>query len=255
MTPIVDLTNKKFIITGASSGIGRQTAITVSRLGGIAICIARRENELKETLSLLEGTGHAYYVFDLSETSNIEELFKQIKATHGLFDGMCYAAGIAKDSPLNMASTQRLKSTFDINYYGFIECARCFCKRGFYNEGSSIVAISSVCSMVGSMGHLPYSSSKASMDVAIKCMAVEVASKTIRVNAINPGMIDTDIWKSLLTGAGGEDADVVKRFMERQYLGIGHVGDISNMAAFLLSSAAKFITGTCIPVDGGYSSN
>ena len=255
MYNMIDLSDKVIVVVGASSGIGRQVSITISALGGKVVAIARSENNLQETISMLEGEGHKYYMCDLAETENVAEIFKRIKNECGRIDGIVYSAGIAKDAPLNMIKTDKLNDVFDVNYYGFIECVRWVCKKGYYNEGMSIVAISSVCSIVGSWGHIMYSSSKAAIDGAIRCLATETASKGIRVNSILPGMIDTQIYRDLVEGAGGEDAEPVVRFMNKQYLGLGKVEDVSNMVAFLLSSASRMITGVCIPVDGGYSTN
>ena len=255
MYNLVDLTNKTIIVTGASSGIGRQTAITISKLGGKVVCIARREDKLKETMSLLEGKGHEYYSFDLSSLDEISDLFKLIKKDVGTIDGLVYAAGIVKDGPLNSVSPARIRALFDTNFFAFVECSRWASKKGYYNNGMSIIAFSSIVSIDGGKGQLAYASSKAAINGAVRCMAVELASKGIRVNAVVPGMINTEMYQGFLSVTGGNEADADKNLKRRQYLGIGEPQDVANSVAYLLSDAAKFITGICMPVDGGYTSN
>ena len=255
MYNLVDLTGKKYIVTGASSGIGRQIAITISRLGGIVIGIARREDWLKETISMLEGDGHGYYVCDLSECEKISDLFNDIKVNEGKVGGLVYAAGIVKDAPINMVSPSRLQEVFDINFFAFTECVRQICKKGRFNEGMSIVAISSVASLAGEKGQSAYAASKAAINGAVRCIAKELNIKNIRVNSVVPGMIDTGIYHDYLNTLGGDVSTIESVIKKRQYLGIGKTEDVANVVAFLLSPASRFITGACIPVDGGFTSN
>lgn len=255
MYNLIDLTDKTIVVTGASSGIGRQTAITISELGGKVVCIARREDRLIETVSMLEGEGHGYYAFDLSSLDEIAGLFKRIKQDVGMLDGLVYAAGIAKDGPLNVVTPNRIKEVFDTNFFAFIECARWACKNGYYNSGMSVVAFSSVISGYGGKGQLTYASAKAAINSAVKCMAVELAPKGIRVNAVVPGMINTEMYQEFLNIVGGTGAPADQKLKKRQYLGIGEPQDVANSVVYLLSDAAKFITGICMPIDGGYTSN
>lgn len=255
MYNLVDLTGKKIVVTGASSGIGRQIAITISKLGGEVIGVARREEQLKDTIALLEGKGHYYYVHDLSECEKIEDLFRIIKTDVGCVDGLAYAAGIVKDAPLNLVSPSKMQETFNVNFFAFTECARQICKKGRFNAGTSIVAISSVASCVGEKGQVAYAASKAAMNGAIRCIAKEVMTKNIRVNAVVPGMIDTNIYQEYLNSMIENESDIENGLRKRQYLGVGKTEDVANLVVFLLSSASRFITGSCIPIDGGFTSN
>lgn len=253
MFNLVDLTDKKIVLTGASQGIGRDTAIMLSKLGAKCLLIARNEEKLKETLSMLEGDGHAYYCLDIDDLDNIEKCIKNIVNKNGCIDGLVYSAGITNDRPLNLFKPAIVEQVMRVNLLGFIEIVRCLTKKNRYNSGMRIVGISSTAGLLGSKAHLAYSSSKAGMNGAMKCMAVELAAKNIGVNTVAPGMIATDMYKKFLQD-NGEDSAANLGLLARQYLGIGETRDVASTIAFLLSPAAKFITGICVPVDGGLTS-
>lgn len=254
MYHLVDLTDRRIIVTGASSGIGKQTAITLSRLGAKLVLIARREDKLRQTLSALEGEGHSYYCADLSDTDSIEELIRRIVLEQGKLDGMVYAAGMSMSLPLQQFKPEKLRNLFDINYFGFIECTRQICKRGRFNEGMRIVGISSVASFSGDKAHLAYSGSKAAMDSSVRCIAKEVADKGICVNTVAPAMTATEMYEQYLVKYG-EESGSHQDLLKRQYLGIAKPDDVANAVAFLISPAARFITGITLPVDGGFTTN
>lgn len=248
---MIDLSGKKIVIAGASSGIGRQTAVTLSRVGAKVILIARREEKLQEVINELEGNGHSYYAADLSVLDAIEGLFKQIYDENGKIDGMVYSAGVTTDVPLMQLKPEKVISTFDINVFGFIECTRQICRKGRFNEGMRIVGISSTAADVGGKAHVAYAASKGAMDSAVKNIAFEVADKGICVNAVAPGWVDTEMYK-----------DYTKRTPKtqlaievRQYLGLMKAEDVARVVAFLLSPSAHYITGVVLPVDGGMTSS
>ena len=120
MNTLIDLTGKHVLVIGASSGIGKQTAITLSSAGAKLTLVARTEDKLKTTLRELEGKGHAYYAADISELSGIEETVKQIIQKNGRLDGMVYAAGISMSMPLQMFKPEKLQSLFDVNFFVFV---------------------------------------------------------------------------------------------------------------------------------------
>lgn len=254
MFNLVDLTGKRIIVTGASQGIGQDTAILLSKLGANVILLARSMDRLQNVHDLLYGEGHSYYFLDLSDISSIEEKVKLIIKEQGLIDGMVYCAGITNDRPIQLYKPYIIHETFDVNFCGFIELLRCITKKRCFNEGMKVVAISSVAADFGCKAHLAYSSSKAAINGAVRCLAKELAEKGINVNCIQPGMIETDMYKKYLKDIG-VDSEENNRLLRRQYLGIGKTIDVAAASAFLLSDAARFITGITLPVDGGYSSN
>ena len=204
MYDLIDLTGRKVIIAGASSGIGRKTAITLSRLGAKIVLIARRGNKLKEVLEELDGTGHSCYIGDLSDIDAIEGLVKRIISEQGRVDGLVYAAGVNTSMPLNAFKPEKVQEVFSINFFGFVEFVRQICRRGRFNEGMRIVGVSSVASIRGDKSHLAYSGSKAAMDAAVRCIAKEVADKGICINTVAPAMTNTEMYSQYVDEYGDE---------------------------------------------------
>lgn len=247
MFSLIDLTNKNIIVTGASSGIGKETAKLLSRLGAKVILIARREDKLKEVSE--EISGAAYYSYDLSDLDGIADLVKKIVSDNGAVDGFVHSAGIGSSRPIKMLKPKILNEIMTVNYYSFIELVRCITDRKKFNPGLSIVGVSSVSSKQGNQSKTAYAASKAAMDASVRCLAKEWSKKKIRINTVNPGLINTDIYQQFLNNGGdGEDGKIV---MQRQYMGLGDPSDVANMIAYLLSDAAKFITGSSVDLDGG----
>lgn len=253
MFNLVELTDKKIIVAGASSGIGKQTAILLSELGAKLILIARRENLLIETIQQLNGKGHCYYAYDLKLTDEIDSLVNRIVTEQGLIDGLAYVAGTGKSIPFMQFTPKKMEDIFRINYFSFIEFVRQLSKRGRFNSGMRIVGVSSIASVCGDPAHTAYSGSKAAMDGSIRCLAKELAVKGITINSVAPAMTNTAMFEGFNKNYG-KNSGSGAYLLQRQYLGIGEPIDIANSIAFLLSGAARFITGTCLFVDGGYTS-
>lgn len=254
MFNLVDLSGKRIIVTGASSGIGKAVCLLLSKLGATVILLARSERRMQETVNQMEGNGHKFYVIDLTQTIEIESFVKEIVKENGAVDGLVYSAGIGDSRPLKMIKPDKLLETFSVNTLSFIEMVRVLSKTGVCNAGMSIVGISSVSSVQGNKSKVSYCASKGAMDAAVRAMAKELAAKTIRVNTINPGYIKTELYEKLEQGASG-NSDDFRSIISRQYLGLGNPEDVANLAAFLLSDAARFITGTSIMIDGGRTSS
>ncbi len=250
MTQLIDLSERTVLVTGASSGIGKQIAITLSALGAKLVLVARREEKLQETLQMLEGAGHAYYCADLSVVSEIEPLIKQIVAERGRLDGLVYAAGISAARPLAQFNPERVQATFDINLFGFLETVRQACRNGRFNKGLRIVGISSTASIRGNKAQTIYAASKAAMDAAVRCIARELADKGICINTVAPAMTATEMYDRFVEKYG-EESQSFQELFQRQYLGVAKTEDVANAVAFLISPAARFITGITLPVDGG----
>lgn len=247
----MDLSGKHILVTGASAGIGKATAILISKLGGRVSLVARNEEKLNETLSCLIGGGHAIYPYDVRDIDGIEALLKSVITVQGAFSGLVHCAGIADMRPLSMTKYDFLHNMMLTNFYSFIEMCRIYAKKNF-NNGGSIVAMSSACSQKGDKSKTAYCSSKAAIDGAIRAIAPEMAVKNIRINSILSGFIKTDLYYSYISTAGEEA--MISNVLDKQYLGMGEVIDVANAICYLLSDTAKFITGTGFVVDGGYLS-
>ena len=244
----MDLSGKKILVTGASSGIGKETALHAARLGASVIMIARGEDLLQETLNQMEAGDHRYYPADLSQIDQIEELTARIRVDNGPFDGFVHCAGITENRPIKMFKYENVHRLMLINFYSYIELIRCITKRGAYNEGMSIVGISSIAAVTCKAAQTIYAASKAAMNTATKCLAMELSSKNIRLNTIVPAMIETDMSKKYM-----ERYNRTNDFFKADGgMGVGEPIDVANMAVYLLSGAAKFITRSEIEITGGY---
>lgn len=246
----INLQGKNILVTGASSGIGKGIAIFLSKLGANVIMAARNEEKLKETYNELEKGNHSYYLIDLNNLDEIEGMLSDICSSGRKLNGIVHSAGISRTVPIQYLKLEDLKSIMTVNFYAFVELVKHFSKRKYNDNGGSIVAISSISSKVGARGLAAYCASKGALESAIRAMALELAPRNIRINSVAPSMIKTQIYDGLLDIVNNNDfeADLKKR----QIMGLGSPEDVASAAAFLLSDASRFITGTSIIVDGGY---
>ena len=246
----MDLSNKRILVTGASSGIGRETAIVLSKLGATVFLLDVNEQGLIDTVSMLESNvHHQYRAINLLDIEKIEPLIREI-IKDGPFNGFVHCAGIAPMRPFLMTKVDNIEKVMRINFYSFVEIVRILIKskRGFVN-GGSIVAMSSTGSIHGKPTKIAYSASKASIDAAIRCMTVELKERKIRINTVMPSWVRTQMYDSFM--ADYPDSTDVKEIVEKQYLGVSDPYEVANTIAFLLSDATKTITGTTILMDGG----
>lgn len=242
---------KHILVTGASSGIGRETAKRLNAAGARISAVARREGLLESLLGELNGGGNRAYPFDLSQLEQIEDLVRQIVRESGKLDGMMFCAGMAEHVPIKMTKPLYSQKVMCINYFSFAEMLRVVSNAKNYNPGASFIGMSSVSGLQGDKGLFAYSASKGAMNSAVRCAAVELAGKGIRVNAIATGYIGgTGIFESI-NGRLGE-AEVETFASSNQLLGIGKPEYIADAALYLLSDASKYVTGTIMLVDGGY---
>ena len=244
------LDGKTVVITGASSGIGRQCAIDCSKMGAKIIMIARNEDRLKECLGRLNGSGHMYFLADLSQTDKVVEVSRKITINVGKIDGIVHCAGISTTLPLKLMTTKLIMDFFRTNVFSAIELTRELSKVKSMNEGGSIVYLSSVMGCVGEKGKSLYSMTKGSLIAGAKSLACEFSKRRIRVNCISPGVIQTPINEKL---SHMTENELRKKLEEMHLLGFGKSEDISNGVIYLLSDAARWITGQNIIIDGGYT--
>jgi len=251
MNLISSLNGKNIIITGASSGIGRQCAITVSKLGANVILVARNKERLKETYNQLKKTKHLYFSQDITEYEKLEEIVKISVEKIGKISGFIHSAGIRMTLPLRSMKPSYYKKMFAVNVISGFEFARIISKKKYLDEnGASFVFIASIMGIVGDVALVGYSATKGALISATKSMAIELASKNIRVNCISPGYIQTGMMKRFSEQLSEEQRNNLKK---DYLLGSGKPEDVANACAFLLSDAARWITGTNLIVDGGFS--
>lgn len=245
------LAGKTIVITGASSGIGKQCAIDCSKMGATVVLIARNEQRLSETILQMEGSGHLSVVQDLTAFSSLKEIVDEIVEKVGPVDGLVNCAGISTTLPLKLLNAQKMDICFHTNVFSAIELTRHFCHLGnVRKEGASVVFLSSIMGLVGEKGKLLYSMTKGALLSAVRSLACEYAQRNIRFNAISPGAILTPINRDLPHMKNPES----KAALESMHLlGLGQTTDISNACIYLLSDASRWITGQNLVVDGGYT--
>lgn len=244
------LNGKKIVVTGASSGIGRQCAIDCSRMGANVVLIARNDDRLKETLASLTGEGHYYITADLSNSESVCTAAKQINEICGKIDGIVNCAGISTTLPFKLVSREKLEEFFATNVYSAIELSRELSKVKFMNPGGSILFMASIMGVVGESGKTLYSMTKGALIAASRSLACELSKRQIRVNCISPGAILTPINEKLPHMA---DPEQRKHLEDMHLLGLGKTSDIANGVIYLMSDASRWVTGQNLLIDGGYT--
>lgn len=247
----MDLTGKQILIVGATGGMGTVISSQLSKLGAKLVICGRNEEKLQKVFDSLEGEGHAKYGVNLYEVDAIEPLIKQISNECGTFDGFVFCAGIAPMRPLKMTKKENIVHVMDANFFSFVEIVRCLSVKNRFSDEGSMVAISSTASIQGKPSKVAYSASKAALDGAIRCLVCDLRKKKIRINSIMPCWVNTRMYTDYT--AVYTDTFELREIREKQYMGVTEPIEIANTAAFLLSDAAKTITGTSILIDGGIS--
>ena len=245
------LEGKTIVVTGASSGIGQQCAITCSQMGAKVVLIARNEQRLAETLSQMDDKGHLSVPFDLTDFVGLKAKVKEIVSEVGSVDGLVNCAGVSTTLPLKLMDAQKMDEFFRTNVFSAIELTRHFCQMGnVRKEGASIIFLSSIMGMVGDNGKSLYSMTKGALLSAVRSLACEYARRTIRFNAISPGAILTPINQDLPHMKNPEARAALEA---KHLLGLGETSDIANACVYLLSDASRWVTGQNLVVDGGYT--
>ncbi len=244
------LSGKTILITGASSGIGKSIAIRLSELGAKCVLIGRNVERLKEVQELCRNETMLFSE-DLTDFSKYESIIEETHQKFGTIYGFVHSAGIEQTILLQQLTIDNLKSIFAINVFSAIEFARIISKKKYKDTNQSIVLISSVMGVVGNKGLTSYSASKGAVIAMIKSMALELASKNIRVNAVSPGHVSDSEMAISKESRLSEEANA--KIKDNHPLGLGSCKDVAFAVQFLLSEESKWITGQNIIIDGGYS--
>lgn len=244
------LENKTILITGASSGIGRACAIECSRAGASILAFGRDEERLAETIKNLEGGGKTFSV-DLTNTGEVDEVMRSLEDDGVTIDGVIHSAGISTTLPLRMITPEKIQPLFEINVSSAIYLSKWVTRKKMVPEnGSSIVFLSSVMGSVGEAGKTTYSITKGAVLAASRSMAVELATKKVRVNCISPGVVESPMSESAVYSRNKEARKLIE---DLHPLGLGVPEDVAYAAIYLLSDASCWVTGTNLFVDGGYT--
>ena len=237
------LEGKTILVTGASSGIGRTTAIECSKMGATVIITGRNIERLQETFEQLIGTGHKQIIADLNKESDIERIVSECPA----LDGLVNNAGRGKSKPINFIKEEDLQDVFQTNLFGVALLTKMLLKKKKISKRGSIVFTSSISSIMSAPGLAIYASSKAAISAYMRTCALELGIKGIRSNAVLPGMVETKLINS-----GTYTDEDKKNDLELYPLGrYGNPEDIAFAIIYLLSDASCWVTGTSLVIDGG----
>ena len=237
------LEGKTILVTGASSGIGRVTAIECSKMGAAIIVTARNEERLKETLNTLEGQGHSMILCDLTIKEELDNLVNECPE----LDGLVCNAGINKLVPIRMLKETDVNNIFSVNTFSPIFLLQKLTKKKKIKDDSSVVFTSSISGIgTAAVGESMYIASKGAISAFVKAAALEFSKKGIRVNAVCPGMVKTDMSDAYDLNEG--DNEDLKNYPLGRY---ANPEEIAWGIIYLLSNASSWVTGTNLIIDGG----
>ena len=234
------LHGKTVLVTGASSGIGRAVAIECARAGARIVLTGRDQARLDETMAALDGAGHVSVVADLTVAEQTAPL---VAATAGGLDGVVHAAGIDGLAPVRMLRQSFMQTVLDSNFMAPMLLTQQLLATKSLRNGASIVFLSSIAAHTGTAGVGPYSASKAALEGMMRCLALEIAPRAMRANALAPGMVDTP----LVNG----DRDWLDQKAAMYPLGLGRPEDVAYAAIYLLADISRKVTGTQLHLNGG----
>ncbi|MBD2680572.1 MULTISPECIES: SDR family oxidoreductase [Nostoc] len=240
---------KVALVTGASSGIGRATAIAFARVGAKVVAASRRIAEGEETVRRIqEAGGEAIFVpADVSKAAEVEALVNKTVDTYGGLDCACNNAGRAIFGPLIEMPEEDWNQMFDVNLKGVWLCLKYEISTMLKHKGGAIVNVASIGGMIGAPGTAAYSATKGGVIALTRAAAIEYAKSGIRLNIISPGSIETDMFASVPT-------DLLAQVAAGHPIGrIGKPEEVAEAVVWLCSDLASFVTGHNMIIDGGYT--
>lgn len=247
----LDFGGRWVFVSGASSGLGQAAAVELARHGARVVLSGRDEQRLAQTAALLGGAEHRILPLDLASPESITPAIQQLRQSTGPLYGLCHAAGTVLTRPLQSNTVDTVRGQLDVNLLAGLELARALCRRDVMTEeGGSLLFVSSAYGHVGVAGQIAYCASKGALYSAARAMAVELARRKVRVNTVSPGLVMTSMTEHAL---GMLTPEQVERIRASHPLGVGQPEDVARAAVFLLAPASRWITGTDLTVDGGFT--
>jgi NAD(P)-dependent dehydrogenase (short-subunit alcohol dehydrogenase family) len=246
---VFSLEGRLALVTGGGTGIGLEIARCMVEAGATVVITGRREQVLKEACEGLGKTAE-YLVNDVCDLDSLEGLVEHIEATHGPVDILVNNAGINMKKPALEVSDEEFSRIIHTNLNSVFALTRACAKRMVARQRGVIIMISSMAAYYGIDRVVAYAASKSAVEGMVKVLASEFSKDNVRVNAIAPGFIETEMSRTAMNS----DPDRRDRAMRRTPMGkFGQPEDIGHAAVFLASDAARYITGASLPVDGGNS--
>jgi NAD(P)-dependent dehydrogenase (short-subunit alcohol dehydrogenase family) len=238
------LKGKTILITGATSGIGRQAAIDLSFAGATVVITGRNEVRLKETYATLNGEGHIHFTADLLDFDKFASLSENLP----LLNGIVHSAGVTGHLPAKFISADDISDVMRINYMAPVLLTAALLRKKKFANKASIVFLSSITTKYPYYGGALYGSSKAAIEAYSRVLSIELAAKGIRSNCISPSFVRTP----MVDDAGKTISnEVLEKFEKMMPLGFGEPADVSNAILYLLSDASKWVTGSNMVLGGG----
>lgn len=238
---------KSILITGATRGIGYATAVKAAQQNWTVVLNGRDEERLTEVKEQLETYGAIVHTiaYDVTDVDAVKQAFMWIKKNVGQLDAVVNNAGIMDDALLGMLKPEQLQKTFDVNTSAAIYHMQFASRVMAKQKSGAIVNVSSIMGRFGNAGQVAYSASKAALIGATYAAAKELAPVGIRVNAVAPGFIETDLTNDY-------SQDIKQQTIAQIKMGRpGQAEEVANVILFLASDAASYVTGQVIGVDGG----
>jgi NAD(P)-dependent dehydrogenase (short-subunit alcohol dehydrogenase family) len=243
----MNLQNKHILVTGASDGIGKETAIQAAKSGARLSLISRRNDELEKLvieLNKINNQKHAFYAFDLNHFDDYKSLVTNLDAV----DGIVHSAGIVSPFPTKYIRKKHIDHVFHINTYAPIILNAELLTQNKINNNSSIVFISSISTQHPYIGGAVYVASKAAIESYSKNLALELSDKKIRSNVVSPALVKTNIFNQTVENYTEEQ---IKKYEKQYPFGFGESTDVAKSILFFLSEESKWITGQNLILDGG----
>lgn len=238
------LEGKTILVTGASSGLGRQTAISASQMGAKVVITGRNTDRLIETFSQLHGTGHLNITADLCVKNELDTLVAQLPE----LNGVVFSTGISDLSPARFITAETIEKTFSISFNASVLLTAALLGKKKIARKASLVFISSISTRYPFVGGAMYISAKAAIEAYARVLALELSSKGIRVNCVAPAFVKTPMLDQTATNYS---QDAVNMIEARQILGLGEPEDVANSIIYYLSDASRWVSATNLILGGG----
>jgi NAD(P)-dependent dehydrogenase (short-subunit alcohol dehydrogenase family) len=245
----MSLEGRTILVTGATSGIGRATAIYLSRLGARVVASGRSEDRLAEVMGQLEGKGHLGRLFDLAQLDAIVPWLKALCAEVGPLNGIAHCAAVQATRPIQAINAEFVQDALTQNLGASLMLAQAYRLKACRGTPASLVYCSSSAALRAAPGNVDYAATKGGLVSAVKGLSHELVRDGIRVNAVAPAMVDTPMADNFRNIVSPEKFEHV---ISLQPLGLGRPDDVAAAIAYLLADTGRWVTGTVLNVDGGF---